>query len=217
MKDETKFHIDVTPEEDQLFRDIEAAKQEQKAFKPKSNLFVACLVVGIHIAGVCALMALSSDDKQLAKNILDHPSLEQCAEEAKKREEAEPKNIEQTALPAIPVNAPSSAIATAPPPANTDAPMDSAPKKEDVVRTPLDKPLQQANIIPLVTPDVKPKNSSVVKLKPNPNVMKFYVVKKGDTVYSIAKKFKLRTDRLLKLNGIKDPNKIIEGQKLKFL
>ena len=45
---------------------------------------------------------------------------------------------------------------------------------------------------------------------------KSYVVKKGDTIHSIVKKYKLSSARLIKINNIKDTNKIIVGQVLKF-
>jgi len=44
-----------------------------------------------------------------------------------------------------------------------------------------------------------------------------YQVKQGDTINSIAKKYRLVTERLMKINNIKDPNKIYVGQTLKFL
>ena len=46
---------------------------------------------------------------------------------------------------------------------------------------------------------------------------KEYVVKQGDSIYSISKKYKLSVDRLIKLNNIKDVNKIQIGQSLKFM
>lgn len=42
-----------------------------------------------------------------------------------------------------------------------------------------------------------------------------YTVKKGDTLTAIAKKYNTTVDNLVKLNGIKDKNKISVGQKLK--
>ena len=42
-----------------------------------------------------------------------------------------------------------------------------------------------------------------------------YVVKAGDTLSEIAKKYNTTVDELVKLNGIKDKNKINVGQKLK--
>jgi LysM repeat protein len=80
------------------------------------------------------------------------------------------------------------------PPANNDVPMDMKP------------------------PEVKPvisKNKPTVENKNN--LAKEYTVKHGDTIYSIAKKYKLDYNRLLKINNIQDPNKIKLGQKLKFI
>lgn len=48
------------------------------------------------------------------------------------------------------------------------------------------------------------------------DIAKSYVVKKGDTIHSIAKKYKLSSTRLIQINNIKDTNKIIVGQVLKF-
>jgi nucleoid-associated protein YgaU len=44
-----------------------------------------------------------------------------------------------------------------------------------------------------------------------------HTIQKGDTLYSIAKKYKVNVKRLAELNNIKDPNKIIVGQTLKFI
>lgn len=54
--------------------------------------------------------------------------------------------------------------------------------------------------------DVKSKNSQSTK---------FYEVKKGDTLYSIAENNKITVDKLKSINGIKD-NKILVGQKLRL-
>lgn len=47
------------------------------------------------------------------------------------------------------------------------------------------------------------------------NLSQKYVVKKGDTLSAIAKKYKTTVAKLKKLNGIKDVNKIYIGQELK--
>jgi len=44
-----------------------------------------------------------------------------------------------------------------------------------------------------------------------------YVVKQGDTFDKILKKYKLNSEKLKKINNIKDPNKIVVGQTLRFL
>lgn len=46
---------------------------------------------------------------------------------------------------------------------------------------------------------------------------KEYVVKSGDTLYGICRKYKLNFEKLKEINNIKDPTKIVVGQKLKFL
>lgn len=43
---------------------------------------------------------------------------------------------------------------------------------------------------------------------------KYHIVKKGDTLYSIAKKHKLKLDHVAKMNSIKFPYSINKGQKL---
>ena len=54
--------------------------------------------------------------------------------------------------------------------------------------------------------DVKSKNSQSTK---------FYEVKKGDTLYSIAENNNITVDKLKSINGIKD-NKIVAGQKIRL-
>ena len=41
-----------------------------------------------------------------------------------------------------------------------------------------------------------------------------YIVKKGDTLWNIAKRFKTTVDFIARTNGIEDENKILVGQKL---
>ena len=43
-----------------------------------------------------------------------------------------------------------------------------------------------------------------------------YVVKPGDSLYMIAKKYNVSVDFLVKLNNIKNPNLIVVGQKIKI-
>lgn len=44
----------------------------------------------------------------------------------------------------------------------------------------------------------------------------YYSVKKGDTIYSISKKYDVDQNELMAENGIKDPTRLREGQKLKI-
>jgi lysozyme len=46
--------------------------------------------------------------------------------------------------------------------------------------------------------------------------VKTYVVRKGDTLSGIAAKYHTSVSKLVKLNGIKDPNKIYVGQKIRL-
>ncbi|MDR2094157.1 MAG: M23 family metallopeptidase [Treponema sp.] len=43
-----------------------------------------------------------------------------------------------------------------------------------------------------------------------------YIVKKGDTLYSIARSYGIKDTDIMKLNGIKDPQKLQLGQRLKI-
>lgn len=73
---------------------------------------------------------------------------------------------------------------------------------------------------PTPTPTPTPKVITIYPEKINPNypqITKEYVVKKGDTFYSIVRRYGLDSNKLIKLNNIKDPNKIQLGQKLKFM
>ncbi|KJE26431.1 spore coat assembly SafA domain protein [Geobacillus kaustophilus] len=54
------------------------------------------------------------------------------------------------------------------------------------------------------------RGSATVKSSPQ-----YYVVQRGDTLSEIAVKFKTTVKKLQRLNGIKDPNKIYAGQKLR--
>ena len=46
--------------------------------------------------------------------------------------------------------------------------------------------------------------------------MQIHTVKKGDTLSEIAEEFDTTVNEIAKDNGIKDPDKIREGQKLKI-
>ena len=89
-----------------------------------------------------------------------------------------------------------------PSPSN-DVPMDSKPE-----------PLKEETKPPV--PQVKPPVPQV-KTEVKNQLIKEYVIKSGDTVFSVAKKYKLNYDRLIKINNIQDPNKVVVGQKLRFL
>jgi LysM repeat protein len=66
------------------------------------------------------------------------------------------------------------------------------------------------------SPEVK-KEVLPVKNKVNSKYSQTYKVKKGDTIYSISKKYHLNTKKLLQLNHNTDSSKLRVGQVLKFL
>jgi membrane-bound lytic murein transglycosylase D len=45
----------------------------------------------------------------------------------------------------------------------------------------------------------------------------FYRVRAGDSLYAIARRFELRPGELMRLNGIRDPNFLYEGQRLRIV
>lgn len=153
MNDNIRYHIDVTPEEDKLFRD-EAPAMTNEVTKYgffKKSFFVS---VTIHVILAAMITAYASNENQ--KGI----------------KEPEPLSVVSPTTTTI----------------SSNAMVQATPQK------------------PLV--------HSVSK---ETNLTTMYTIKQGDTVYSISKKYKLNVDKLLKLNNIKDPNKIVVGQQLKFL
>jgi len=75
--------------------------------------------------------------------------------------------------------------------------------------------LKNAPYVGVDVQDKKPiQNKKEEKNQPS---SKIYLVKRGDTMYSIARKHGISVDTLSKLNNIKDMNKIFEGQKLKVM
>lgn len=63
------------------------------------------------------------------------------------------------------------------------------------------------------------KDSVIPKKETNitPRYTTTYVVKPGDTIFSISRKYKLNVNKLIQLNNLKDPNSIKVGQILKFM
>ena len=183
MNQEPTYHIDVTPEEDALFRDNTKTKNVEK-FVPNTFKKVFCLVLGAHLL-VGAAIAMSS--KVSANN--------------------PPVNFTDP-LPEVPV-------AKATPVATPESVTEPTTKPE---ATPTPKP--QAVVANTVKPN-EIQNKPIIKQPTvqhsNEKLVKEYTIKQGDTITSIAKKYKLNTQRLIKINNIKDVNKIQVGQKLKFM
>jgi LysM repeat protein len=59
-------------------------------------------------------------------------------------------------------------------------------------------------------------NSTNIQVNSNKKTTS-YTVKSGDTLYGIARKYKLNLNRLKQLNNIQNTNKIFPGQTLKFM
>lgn len=96
--------------------------------------------------------------------------------------------------------------------ANQSEPTASQPQQQPVTEPP--KPVA----IPTPTPETGSKPVvAKTEIKNTEKYIKEYTVKQGDTLTNIAKKYKLSTARLIKINNIKDVNKLTVGQKLKFL
>ena len=186
MKIKNQYHIDVTSDEDALFRDIQETPKSKWPSSMNFNLFknsMFWVVFGVHIV-VLSVIGFA------AKPNMKEPMPEMVGIEDKVFLEASTPTPTPTPMPT--------------PLANNDVPMDGKPPKLEPPK-PTPKPLpkninQQSNTI---------KNDSLL--------IKEYTVKQGDTIYSVAKKYKLNYDRLLKINNIQDPNKIKLGQKLKFM
>jgi LysM repeat protein len=158
---DSKYHIDVTEEEDRLFRDQTEYENGTKR-KPNSKLIWA-LVVSVHIGLIGAAVRI--------------PTL----------------------------------LASEPTPIQTTK-QTSQLKAEDQVFVATPEPVITNNTTSNATV------ASHHQEKPNKsNLTQTYTVKHGDTVYSISRKYKLNVSKLIKLNDLKDPNKIVPGQTLKFL
>ena len=164
-----QYHIDVTPEENQMFRDESTKSSVIKNLTKKlltPNLSTAlAIVAGLHVCVVLAIFAFTTSS-----------------------EASEQPNIAAT------------------------QPESVAPEIKKNDQDFLNKEVTSAT--PQPTPAISPTPA------PSHNHKQYtskYIVKTGDTVYSISKKYKLNVNKLIKLNDIKDPNKIAIGQTLKFM
>ena len=173
---EQQYHIDVTPEEDALFRE-EVQAAEINSNKPKFSK-VFWLVLGAHVAVIGGLITT-------------------CSAMGSK--------------PAINLEQPVAEIPDPLPPELESPPVIAA--AEPNVSEPVITPEPTSTPLPTSTPKVaehkqQAKSSSLIKN---------YTVKQGDTIYSISRKYKLNTQRLIEINNIKNPDSIKVGQTLKFM
>ena len=63
---------------------------------------------------------------------------------------------------------------------------------------------------------IENKQEKQEKPKKTTSTTEIYIVKSGDTLSGIAKKYKTTVKKLAELNKIKDVNKIYVGQKIKL-
>jgi LysM repeat protein len=158
---ETKYHIDVTEEEDNLFKDL---CTQDTASQTKQNNKLTFTVIAIAHLAIVAVIGSST--------LWANPSTSLNAEDKQLIETSEPKV------------------------------------------TPIQAPIAAPIVETTPTPASQPNSTLNKQTK---TLTSQYVVKKGDTIYSIAKKYKLNLEQLIQINQIKDPNKITVGQNLKFL
>jgi LysM repeat protein len=177
MNQEPTYHIDVTPEEDALFKDSARNKIAEK-FVPNTFKKVFCLVLGAHLL-IGAAIVMSTNTAKAGSNKSPVNSTEPIAEVPVQK--------------ATPIATPEPIVQATPTP------------KPQVAAT---KPTEAEN-----KPTIKPPTVQ----RPNDKFVREYTIKQGDTITTIAKKYKLSTERLIKINNIKDVNKIQVGQKLKFM
>ncbi len=98
-----------------------------------------------------------------------------------------------------------------------DKPVAEVPKVKETAKATLTP-------APVATPSPSPKPKVITKIPekpnpdyPNPKYTTEYVVKQGDTFHKIVKRYGLNAEKLKKINNIKDENKLMLGQKLKFM
>ena len=196
MNTEPTYHIDVTPEEDQLFKDeLETTEPRTNKIKmPSKAAFVKvfCVVFGLHIAAA-VIIGFGSFSASAANVSEDKQYVGQSESSA------------QTA----------NATTTAPVATPAPTPVVKAPTINDWPK-PTSTPVSTNPPIITKVPS-SPVSHSKDKQTSNNKFTTQYIVKKGDTITSIAKKYKLNVDRLIKLNNIKDPKKLQVGQVLKFM
>ena len=93
-----------------------------------------------------------------------------------------------------------------------------SPTPNVVIQEPVPKAVQKTTPKPVLKPEAKPEQKTTPKTAPTKSkYTETYVVKQGDTFDKIVKTFKLNREKLQKINKIKDTNKIVVGQTLKFL
>ena len=184
------YHIDVTPEEELMFNTKKTPNNSDIKIKEPRAFMVTGAVIIIHV--ICAACVLGFSSSIAAQK----PD-----ENKNKSEEIQSIAKKQDGVPVLDDK-----------PTKTPSPPPSELSPRDKIAAPSNlfpKPDQANPLVPKI--EHRPAKPSQNKL------VSTYVVKSGDTVYSIAKKYRLVTARLLEINGIKDPKQLKVGQVLKFM
>jgi LysM repeat protein len=197
----SKYHIDTTPEEDNLFNDdvVEGEFKKQKAKSPRT-VGTLVIVAAVHLVGIGCLLGFSPLATEKSLSTKDE-TVQTTPEQPQQEQTTSPKDNKpaevaaQVQKPIQPVVAPK----TLPKP--IEPPNQATTQATAKIDTP--KPIE-------------PPNQATNKIN-TPKMTKEYVVKQGDTLNGIAKKYRLNTQRLIKLNNIQDINKVTVGQVLKFM
>ena len=173
-----KYHIDVTPEEDALFRDVSIKKHN---FMNKKTFVISFITIfAIHILIAAAVMASNFIDSNNNKPYVSTNN-------------------------STPLSEPATSTSSTPLPTPTPSPSPIPPPPTDTSTAIADN---------TITSNFTTSHITAVK---KPTLTTTYVVRKGDTIHSISRKFKLNVDRLIKINNLKNPDSIYPGQTLKFL
>lgn len=199
METTKTYHIDVTQEEDQLFKDeIPSGETNNKKTKIPSKfafLKIFCVVLGVHVAAavivgfgsITANAASVSEDKKFVG-----------------QDEAEYQTTTNSTAEVSPTPTPGP---------TPNKPLVTSSSKEDWPK-PAAKPVITQPSIETKKSEPKQQNTPT---KHNNKLVSQYTVKQGDTIIGIAKRYKLNAKRLMQINNIKDPTKLKIGQKLKFM
>ncbi len=178
-----KYHIDLTPEEEALFRDVDVDNNKSDKRNPFlrftfNKVFVAVLGVHLLLVGVIGSNAIAGALTNKTTSDSNGQTSNAVAANTGSVEESENKPTAE-----------------------------STPK---VTQEP-----KQTTTPPAASKETLAKPS--VPKKHTEEYTKTYTVKSGDTINSISRKYKLNASVLLKLNNIKNSDKIYVGQTLKFV
>ena len=189
MKTEQQYHIDVTPEEDNMFRTKPMKKKTTDKYISNFNVILGVVLIA-HLIGAAAVFGitpiLNSKENSLNPAQTSTPTL--CSTTENKTT----TNNSSSAKPAV-----TNVMKDVKPEQTTT----NTPKVSNALST--KHPIQN---------DCSNKTKSVS----TDNLIREYTVKPGDTIYGISKRYKLVSQRLMDLNQIKNPNQLKVGQKLKF-